>query len=170
MVEDASLWGREWSIPLPSGSGCHPPASLPLAAGRDLSAAGQLSFGIRSILCSVSWPGCELEPFVGKFSQVSSLRLSSGCSGWVLTLSTNYAARTSLSSPCSLVADASIWATSQLAVAVRHVFCGFLFFPLPVKLPSEIPKLLTDPPVRGFPTVWKCLLLHDSLPRTGLRP
>ena len=39
----------------------------------------------------------------------------------------------------------------------------YLFFFLPVMLLSEIPKLLTDPLVRGFPGVWK-LLLHDSLP------
>ena len=32
-------------------------------------------------------------------------------------------------------------------------------------LPSDIPKVPTDPPVRGFPTVWKLLLLHDSFPR-----
>ena len=31
-------------------------------------------------------------------------------------------------------------------------------------LPSEIPKLPTDLLVRGFPGVWKLLLLHDSLP------
>ena len=31
-------------------------------------------------------------------------------------------------------------------------------------LPSEIPKLPTDPLVRGFPSVWNLLLLHDSLP------
>ena len=37
-------------------------------------------------------------------------------------------------------------------------------------LPSEIPKLPTDLPVRGFPTVWKLVLLHNSLPRTGLCP
>ena len=43
------------------------------------------------------------------------------------------------------------------------------FFSLPVMLPSEIPKLPTDMPVRGFPAVWK-LLLHDSLPRKGLHP
>ena len=99
LMEDAGLWGREWSSPLPSGSGCHPLASLPLVAGRDLSAAGQLSFGIRSILCSVRGPGCKLEPFLEKLSHISSLRLSSGRSSPVLTLSTNYAARTSLSSP-----------------------------------------------------------------------
>ena len=37
-------------------------------------------------------------------------------------------------------------------------------------LPSEILKHPTDPPVTGFPTVWKLLLLHDSLPRMGLCP
>ena len=30
-------------------------------------------------------------------------------------------------------------------------------------LPSELPKLPKDPPVRGFPDVWILLLLHDSL-------
>ena len=37
-------------------------------------------------------------------------------------------------------------------------------------LPSEIPKLPTDPLVREFPAVWKLLLFHYSLPRTGLHP
>ena len=32
-------------------------------------------------------------------------------------------------------------------------------------LPSEIPKLPTDPPVRGFPGAWK-LPFKDSLPNT----
>ena len=36
---------------------------------------------------------------------------------------------------------------------------------LPVVLPSEIPELPTDKPVKVFSTMWK-LLLHDSLPRT----
>ena len=35
-------------------------------------------------------------------------------------------------------------------------------------LPSEIPKLLTDPLVRGFPGVYKHLLFYDSLPGVGL--
>ena len=35
-------------------------------------------------------------------------------------------------------------------------------------LPSEIPKLPTDPLVRGFPGVWKILLFYNSLPGTGL--
>ena len=66
----------------------------------------------------------------GLLSHVSSLRLSSGHSGLVLTLSMDDAGRTSLSNPHSLVANASLWATSPLVVVVRHVICGFyLFFP-----------------------------------------
>ena len=37
-------------------------------------------------------------------------------------------------------------------------------------LPSEIPRLATDPPVRVFPGVWKLLLFYDSLPGMGLHP
>ena len=102
-------------------------------------------FGIRSILCSVSRPDFALEPFTEEFffffsflslamplfgllSQVSSLRLSSGHSGLVLILSTDYAAHTSLSSPRSLVVDMSVQATSLLTVVVGHILCGFLFF------------------------------------------
>ena len=64
--------------------------------------------------------------------------------------------------PNLLVADVSVWAPSLLGVAIRHVICGFylfiyLFFLL-VMLPSEIPKLPTDPLVRGFPGAWKLLL------------
>ena len=33
-------------------------------------------------------------------------------------------------------------------------------------LPSVIPKLPTDPPVKGFPGVWKLTLFFDSLPGT----
>ena len=56
---------------------------------------------------------------------------------------------------------ASIWPTSPLEVEVRHLICEvFFFFPLPVMLLSEIPKLPTDPLVRGFPGVWKHFLLH----------
>ena len=100
-------------------------------------------------------------------SHVSSLRLSSGHSGLVLTLSN--AARAFLFSPRLLVADASIWATSLLGVVVRHIICGFyLFIFLPVILPSEIPKLPTYPLVRVFLGVWKLLLFHNSLPRTDL--
>ena len=100
-------------------------------------------------------------PQFGLLSHVSSLRLSSGLRPSPYP---KHAARASLSSPHSLVADMSICATSPLTVVVRCVFCGFFFFfSLPVMLPSEIPKLPTHPPVRWFPTVSK-LLLHNSLP------
>ena len=59
-------------------------------------------------------------------SHVSSLRLPSGHSGPVVTLSN--AAHTSLFSPHLLVADASVWTTSPLGVAVRCVICGFYLF------------------------------------------
>ena len=67
-------------------------------------------------------------PWFGLLSHVSSLRLPSWQSGLVLTLSN--AAGASLFSPCLLVADVSICATSLLGAAVRRIFCGFyLFFP-----------------------------------------
>ena len=37
---------------------------------------------------------------------------------------------------------------------------GLFILPLPVRLPSEIQKLPPDPPVRGFPGVWKLPLLR----------
>ena len=75
------LWGQDWGSPLPSGSGC-PHLPLCLLQGRGLYAAGQLSFGVRSILCSVSVPGCALETFAENFSlSLLSLwwSLSLGC-------------------------------------------------------------------------------------------
>ena len=54
-----------------------------------------------------------------------------------------------------------------MGVSVRHLFCGFLLLsPGYVSLWDS--KLPTDLAVRGFPTVWKLLLLHESLPRMGL--
>ena len=62
-------------------------------------------------------------PQSGLLSHVSSLRLPSGNSGPVLTLSN--AAHASLSSPRLLVADGSVWAASLLGVSLRHAICGF---------------------------------------------
>ena len=59
-------------------------------------------------------------------ANVIVLRLPSGHLGLVLTLSK--AAGASLFSPHLLVAEASIWATYLLGVAVRHIICGFFFF------------------------------------------
>ena len=52
----------------------------------------------------------------------------------------------------------------------HSVLLLLLLFFLLVMLPSAIPKLPMDRPVRGFPTVWKLLFLHDSLRRMGLHP
>ena len=68
-----------------------------------------------------------------------------------------------------------MWAsggTFLLGVAFRHVICGFYLFFLPVRLPSEIQKLPPDPPMRGFPGVWKLPLLwlpsRDGSPSLAL--
>ena len=59
----------------------------------------------------------------------------------------------------------SVWAISLLGVMVKACILWVLliYFFLPVLLPSEIPKLPIDPPVRGFPGVWQLLLFYDSL-------
>ena len=67
-------------------------------------------------------------PLFGLLSHISSLRLSSRHSCLVLTLRTDDATHSSLSSPYSLMADARVWATCPLAVVVRSIFC-FFFFP-----------------------------------------
>ena len=111
-------------------------------------------------------------PQFGLLSHISSLRLSSGHSGPVLTLSMQPVP------PC--IAPAHWWqmrASGLLlhwelwiaAYSVGVFLFLFLFFSLPVGLSSEIPKLPTDLLVRGFPTIWKHLL-HDSLPRMALCP
>ena len=120
-------------------------ACLSASGGGEGPVHSQLALlSIPSILCSVSWPGCTLEPFTGKFSlsffhlviplfgllsHVCSLRLSSGHPGPGLPLRTDAAARGSLSSPHSLVADTSVWATSPLAAGVRLTFCVVAVFP-----------------------------------------
>ena len=70
-------------------------------------------------------------PLFELLSHVCSLRLSSGHSGPGLTLRTNDAACASISSPCSLVADTSIWATSPLTVGVRLTFCAVVVVVFP---------------------------------------
>ena len=58
------------------------PASLPPVGERELYAAGLLS-DIRSIICSVSKLGCELEPSVGKFSLFFFFPLSDDPTVWI---------------------------------------------------------------------------------------
>ena len=63
------------------------------------------------------------------------------------------------------MADAGVWDTCLLGVAFRLVICEFYLFFLLVRLLSEMGKLPPDPPVRGFPRVWKLSLLRlPSLP------
>ena len=86
------------------------------------------------------------------------LALRWNCSVFLLFLSN--ATRSSLFSPHLLVADVRIWGTFLLGVAFRHVICGFYLLSLLVRLPSEIRKHPPDPPVTGFPGVWKLPLLR----------
>ena len=122
-----------------SGSGCHLPSSLPLAKdGLVCSQLALLWYSLRPLLCEWAQQCLRLELFMGKFflslaiplfgllSHISSLRLLSGHSGPVPTLS--HAARTSLTSPNLLVVDASVWVTSPLGVAIGHVICGVYLF------------------------------------------
>ena len=81
----------------------------------------------RAMLCVRAFFSSLVIPQFGLLSHLNSLRLSSGHSGLVLTLSTNYAAHASLSSPCLLVVDASLWATSPLTAVVRCMFYFILF-------------------------------------------
>ena len=121
--------------------------SVPLFCELPAVCSGRLIFSL-----SLAIPQFKL------LSHVSSLRLPSGHSGPVLTLSN--AACPSLFSPHFLVVGAGVWGTFLLEVAFRHVICGFYLFFLPVRLPSEIQKLPPGPRVRGFPGVWKLPLLR----------
>ena len=113
------------------------PSPLPPVSG----GAG-LVRSLRALLwtCSVplfcEWPAvCSGQVIFSLFccptkavTHKSSLRLSSGHSGPVLTLSN--AACFSPSCPHLLVVDAGVWGTFLLGVAFRHVICGFyLLFP-----------------------------------------
>ena len=65
-------------------------------------------------------------PGSGLLSPVSSLRLPSGHSSPVLTLSN--ATRTSLPIPCLLVVDAGVCTASLFGVTFGHVICGLKLF------------------------------------------
>ena len=82
-----------------------------------------------SLALSLSFYPLSLSLAIQQFrllSHVSSLRLPSGHSGPVLTLSN--VACSSMFSPLLLVPDVSVWGTSLLGVAIRHVICGFYLF------------------------------------------
>ena len=126
----AAVLGAEpapFPAPLPPASGGAGPVcslrallwtcSVPLFCERPAVCSGRLIFSL-----SFAVPQFKL------ITHKSSLRLSSGHSGPVLTLSSD--ARSSQSRPHLLVADAGVWGTFLMGVAFRHVICGFyLFFP-----------------------------------------
>ena len=63
------------------------------------------------------------------------------------------------------------WTWTSAPLLCKYLWLGaysvcFFFFSL-IIFSSEITKLPTDTPVKGFPIVWKLLLFHDSLPRNG---
>ena len=100
-------------------------------------------------------------PQSGLLAQISSLRLPSGHSDPVLTLSN--AAHASLPSPLLLVLGAGVCAASLLGElplgSNLWVLIIYLFFPT-IMLPSVVPMLATDSAVRVFPGVWKPLFLR----------
>ena len=127
------LWGCDCPLPALAALACLSPAG----DGPICSQLGLLS----PLFCERAWQYLRLGLFAGQFSlslslaipqfgllsHVSSLRLPSGCSGPVLTLSN--AACASLFSPHLLLVDESLWATS-LGVAIRPEICGLFIFPL----------------------------------------
>ena len=137
----------------PSGSGCLSPEGDGL----------QPASSVQSLFCAQAW-WCLRAFHVVAIpqsvlpAQVSSLRLPSGHSGQVLTLSN--ATHASLPSPCLLVAGAGVCPTSlRGSYPWARNLSGliiYLFF-LPVMLPSVVPRLATDSAVRVFPGVWKLL-------------
>ena len=81
-------------------------------------------------------------------SHKSSLRLPSGHSGLVLTLSN--AARSSLFRPHLLVADEGVWGTFLLGVAFRHIVCGFYLFSSQLGCPPRFENFPQTRQCEGF--------------------
>ena len=124
-------WG--WAGPQPASS------SLDLLGPFALWMAGSV-FGRLIFSLSFAVPQFKL------VTHKNSLRLSSGQSGPVLTLSN--AARSSAFRPHLLVADADVWGTFLLGVAFRHIICGFyLLFPFHSGCP---------PRFKNFPQTRQC--------------
>ena len=79
LVEDAGLWGWEWSSPLPSSSGSHLPASLPPAVGEGpvCIRLALLWYSLNPLFCEKARLCLRLEPFAGKFFFSFSFSFSS---------------------------------------------------------------------------------------------
>ena len=83
LVEDASPWGQDWRSPLPSGSGCHTPASLPLVEGEGpvRSWLAVLWYSLNPVFCERArlW----VRAFLGKVLPLSIFFLSGNPTVWV---------------------------------------------------------------------------------------
>ena len=117
---------------------CRLPASLPLAGDGPIC-----SYSLSPLFREWARKCLRLELFVGKFSLSLFLSLSVYPTVWVAVSCqlpqivlrafrpspySKQCSRTSLLSPNLLVVDTSIWATSLLGVAIRHVICGLYLF------------------------------------------
>ena len=144
-----SPWGRACPFPLPSASCIRRgwavrsrlllwTCSVPLFCEGPAVCSGRLIFSL-----SLAIPQFKL------VTHKSSLRLSSGHSGLVLTLSN--AAHSSLFCLHLLVVDAGIWGTFLLGVVFRHVICGFyLLFPSQSGCPSRFKNFPQTRQCKGF--------------------
>ena len=111
-------------------------------------------------------------PWFGLLCHISPLKVSSWHPTPVLTLRTDHIACTSASS-LHLLPVGRHECVSRFSACNCHlvqILSWFFFFFFWIMLPSEVQKFPIDLPVRGFPIVWKHLLLHDSLPWMDLCP
>ena len=153
------LWGRVCPCPLPTASCLQRGWAGPQPASSSLDL-------LRPLFCE--WPATcsgrlifSLSFAVPQFKLVShksSLRLPSGHSGPVLTLSN--AARSSPYRPHLLVANAGVWGTFLLRVAFMHVICGFYLFSSQLGCPPRFENFPLTRQCEGFPGVWKLPLLR----------
>ena len=134
--------------PLPPASGgawpvCSRLASLDLLGPFVLWTVGSVFRLVNFLSLSFAVPQFKL------VTQKSSLWLSSGHSGPVLTLSN--AARSSPFRPHLLVANAGVWGTFLLGVAFRHLICGFyLLFPSQSGCPPRFKNFPQTRQCKGF--------------------
>ena len=144
LISGCSTPGRCQPSRIPGRCGKQPGACSPLVddapSGAEIAAAPcLLAPGVASLpLCLQGGEGpvCSrlallwywLSPLFCAVSLSYLPQIVLGHSGPFLSLRTNDAARTSLPSPCSLVADRKFWAISLLTFVVRRLFCVLFFF------------------------------------------
>ena len=133
------------SLPLSRSAHCLPVSLPPVGDGPVCSRLALLWYSLSPLFCEWAQQCLGLGLFTGQFSlyfffffpslaipgfgllsHVSFLRLPSGHSGPVLTLSNE--AHASLFSPPLAGGRCERLATSLLGVAIRHVICGFHLF------------------------------------------